>query len=220
MLDAALARARLGNVGSTPTERYSTERVSTTKASALGGRPRSTTQLTAVPLRTGSPAEDALAILTGLVGSHRWEEIVTKLRELAENAGAGPDEERASETVEVGELRVEKHAHRVLVAGDEVALTSLEFRLLVTLVDRPDCVQSRGVLLNDVWALPSNSPTRTVDTHVRRLRDKLGAAGRFIQTVRGVGYRFSDSASIRRADGRCKVLARFDSERRLPSLAG
>jgi two-component system phosphate regulon response regulator PhoB len=156
------------------------------------------------------------------LGSPRWEEIVTKLHELAEDAGSPPSSEGSvsSEAVEVGDLRIEKHAHRVLVSGREVALTGLEFRLLVTLVDRRDCVQSRGVLLNDVWELPSSSRTRTVDTHVRRLRDKLGATGEFIHTVRGVGYRFSDRPSIRHADGRCKLLTHRPLERHLSSLAG
>jgi two-component system phosphate regulon response regulator PhoB len=108
----------------------------------------------------------------------------------------------------------------VLVAGSEVALTSLEFRLLVTLVDRRDRVQSRGILLDELWDLPTSSRTRTVDTHVRRLRDKLGATGQFIHTVRGVGYRFSDRLSIRRPDGRRKVLRPGASERQPPSLVG
>jgi two-component system phosphate regulon response regulator PhoB len=147
-------------------------------------------------------------MLTELLSSHRSEEIVTKLREIAENAGVlDYAEDRAvSDTVEVGDLRIENHAHRVLVAGHEVALTSLEFSLLVTLVDRRDRVQSRGILLNDVWGLSPSSRTRTVDTHVRRLREKLGAIGDWIQTVHGVGYRFSDTPSIRHLDGRCKLL--------------
>src|SRR5580658_1943994 len=122
-----------------------------------------------------SAREEPLAILSELLGSPRWEEILTKLRELAKNGDglANPAGAEASDTVEVGDLCIEKHAHRVLVAGSEVALTGLEFRLLVTLVDRRDRVQSRGVLLHDVWGFLPSSRTRTVDTHVRRLRDKL-----------------------------------------------
>jgi DNA-binding response OmpR family regulator len=204
-MDAALARARRPAPGSASSER----------------RPALVTQSRALNNREPHQ-DDPLAILTELLGSARWEEVVTKLREIAENAGAPPhsDSRVAEDTVEVGDLRIEKHAHRVLVAGSEVALTSLEFRLLVTLVNRRDRVQSRGILLNDVWELPSSSRTRTVDTHVRRLRDKLGAAGQFIHTVRGVGYRFSDRRSIRHADGRCKALAPRASEKQLPSLAG
>ena len=95
----------------------------------------------------------------------------------------------------IGELRVDREAHRVLVAEEEVALTSLEFKLLVTLLERRERVQTRAVLLSDVWGLDAELETRTVDTHVKRLREKLGGAGRFIETVRGVGYRLSEAPS-------------------------
>ncbi len=95
--------------------------------------------------------------------------------------------------IEVGELRIDKDAHRVTVGADEIALTALEFKLLVTLTERRDRVQARGTLLSDVWAMDAEIASRTVDTHVKRLRDKLGPAGRFIETVRGVGYRFSET---------------------------
>jgi two-component system phosphate regulon response regulator PhoB len=95
--------------------------------------------------------------------------------------------------LEVGELRIDKDAHRVTVGADEIALTALEFKLLVTLTERRDRVQARGTLLSDVWAIDAEIASRTVDTHVKRLRDKLGVAGRFIETVRGVGYRFSET---------------------------
>jgi two-component system phosphate regulon response regulator PhoB len=65
--------------------------------------------------------------------------------------------------------------------------------LLLTLVVRRDRVQERSTLLSDVWEVAPGVSSRTVDTHVKRLRDKLGTAGRFIQTVRGVGYRFSEN---------------------------
>jgi two-component system phosphate regulon response regulator PhoB len=95
--------------------------------------------------------------------------------------------------IEVGELRIDKDAHRVTVGSEEIALTALEFKLLVTLTERRDRVQARGTLLSDVWAIDAEIASRTVDTHVKRLRDKLGTAGRFIETVRGVGYRFSET---------------------------
>jgi two-component system, OmpR family, phosphate regulon response regulator PhoB len=97
--------------------------------------------------------------------------------------------------IEVAELRIDKDAHRVTVGPEEVPLTALEFKLLVTLIERRDRVQGRGTLLSDVWAMDSEIASRTVDTHVKRLRDKLGTAGRFIETVRGVGYRFSEAPS-------------------------
>jgi two-component system phosphate regulon response regulator PhoB len=92
--------------------------------------------------------------------------------------------------VEFGKLRIDRDAHRVWVTDQEAPLTALEFRLLCALYDRRDRVQSRAILLDEVWGVSSDLETRTVDTHVKRLREKLGAAGAYIETVRGVGYRF------------------------------
>ena len=75
----------------------------------------------------------------------------------------------------------------------EVELTALEFRLLTTLADRRNRVQTRAVLLDDVWGIKVDVATRTVDTHVKRLREKIGVAGEYIETVRGVGYRFAET---------------------------
>ncbi|MCC6217566.1 MAG: response regulator [Polyangiaceae bacterium] len=96
-------------------------------------------------------------------------------------------------TVEFGSLRIDRDAHRVWVAEGEVDLTALEFKLLWTLFERRNRVQSRGALLGHVWGFESRISTRTVDAHVKRLREKLGAAREYIETVRGVGYRFADS---------------------------
>lgn len=92
-----------------------------------------------------------------------------------------------------GELRIDRQGHRVWVNDKEISLTALEFRLLSTFISRKGRVQSRDVLLFDVWGIDSEVTTRTVDTHVKRLREKLGDAGRYIETLRGVGYRFRDS---------------------------
>ena len=97
-------------------------------------------------------------------------------------------------TLEFGKLRVDREAHRVWVEGQELELTALEFKLLITLHDRKNRVQTRGALLSDVWGIDADITTRTVDTHIKRLREKLGAAGDYIETVRGVGYRFAESA--------------------------
>jgi two-component system, OmpR family, phosphate regulon response regulator PhoB len=91
-----------------------------------------------------------------------------------------------------GSLRVDRDAHRVWVEEAEVQLTALEFNLLVTLYDRRNRVQERAVLLDDVWGIEAAITTRTVDTHVKRLREKLGKAGDYVETVRGVGYRFAE----------------------------
>lgn len=95
--------------------------------------------------------------------------------------------------VEFGHLRIDRGAHRVWVEGSEVELTALEFKLLVTLYDRRNRVQTRSALLDDVWGIQADITTRTVDTHVKRLREKLEGARDYVETVRGVGYRFIGS---------------------------
>ena len=89
-----------------------------------------------------------------------------------------------------GRLRVDSEAHRVWVDEVEARLTALEFRLLTTFLARKGRVQTREVLLSDVWGIQADVTTRTVDTHVKRLREKLEAAGEYLETVRGVGYRW------------------------------
>jgi len=95
-----------------------------------------------------------------------------------------------SEVCESGILRVDTVAHRVLVDGVESPLTALEFRLLVTFMASKDRVLSREQLLRDVWGIRAHADTRTVDTNVKRLRQKLGPASAVIETIRNVGYRF------------------------------
>ncbi len=99
----------------------------------------------------------------------------------------------SSELVDFGRLRIDRGAHRVWVEQVEIELTALEFRLLVTLYDRKNRVQTRTTLLDDVWGIQADITTRTVDTHVKRLREKLEGARDYIETVRGVGYRFVES---------------------------
>ena len=74
---------------------------------------------------------------------------------------------------------------------EEVILTTLEFKLLNQLIERRGRVQTRDQLLTDVWCYSSDITTRTVDTHIKRLREKLGSMGKYVQTIRGVGYKFS-----------------------------
>jgi two-component system phosphate regulon response regulator PhoB len=94
-------------------------------------------------------------------------------------------------SVESGRLRLDLSAHKAYVEGREVALTALEFKLLHFLLSQRGRVQSREVLLRDVWGLSSLLETRTVDTHMMRLREKLGTAREQLETVRGVGYRLA-----------------------------
>ncbi len=92
-----------------------------------------------------------------------------------------------------GELRIDLGAHRVWVNTEEVDLTAIEFKLLTTLHERQNRVQSRAALLDHVWGMDTKVTTRTVDAHVKRLRQKLGAARDYVETVRGVGYRFAEA---------------------------
>jgi len=100
-------------------------------------------------------------------------------------------DERAERAVVFGRLRVDPAAYQVWVDDEECVLTALEFKLLLTLHARKGRVQSRETLLSDVWGITADVTTRTVDTHVKRLREKLGAAGSYVETVRGAGYRFA-----------------------------
>lgn len=93
--------------------------------------------------------------------------------------------------LEFGRLRVDPAGHRVWVDDGEVNLTALEFRLLSTFMTRRGRVQTRDSLLHDVWGHTPGIPTRTVDTHIQRLRKKLGPVADYIETLRGVGYRWN-----------------------------
>ena len=90
-----------------------------------------------------------------------------------------------------GPITIDSARHRVLVGGKPVVLTAVEFKFLSMLMQRPGRVQARDRLLNEVWGYESAIDTRTVDTHVRRLREKLGKAASVIETVRGFGYRLA-----------------------------
>ncbi len=102
-------------------------------------------------------------------------------------------ENATADAVTFGCLSLNIPGHRVTVNGDEVALTALEFKLLATFLERKGRVQTRDVLLTDVWDVSADVTTRTVDTHIKRLREKLGPAGQYLETIRGVGYRFKQT---------------------------
>jgi two-component system, OmpR family, phosphate regulon response regulator PhoB len=89
------------------------------------------------------------------------------------------------------QISLDSDKHEVRVRGVLVPLTALEFRLLKTFLERPGRVQSRETLLSDVWGIDAEITTRTVDTHIKRLREKLGPDGEAIETIRGVGYRLA-----------------------------
>ena len=94
--------------------------------------------------------------------------------------------------LEFGPILMNLDAHDVSIDGKIVNLTALEFKLLKHLLKRKGRVQTRDQLLGDVWGYSSEVTTRTVDTHIKRLREKLGEPGDLIQTIRGVGYRFNN----------------------------
>lgn len=107
-----------------------------------------------------------------------------------------PDEEkrpRRAELLMVGSLAVDEKAHRVFVGGREVHVSALEMRLILHLMRAPGRMCTRRKLLTEVWGYHPEVSSRTVDTHVKRLRDKLGEASELLQTVRGIGFRLAET---------------------------
>ncbi len=96
---------------------------------------------------------------------------------------------KAAEIYEVGMIKLDMEKHQVMVNGEEVILTLKEFELLRRLIQNKDIVLTRNRLLEEIWGFDFEGETRTLDVHIRSLRQKLGEAGELVQTVRGVGYR-------------------------------
>ena len=114
-------------------------------------------------------------------------ELVLRIKKLLERVRAA---EPAGDVLRFGRLEIDVPAHEVKIGGAAVALTATEFKLLEILARRRGRVQTRERLLEDVWGYEGAIDTRTVDTHMRRLREKLGAGAAQLETIRGVGYRF------------------------------
>ena len=114
-------------------------------------------------------------------------ELVLRIRKLLARVPAAAD---PGEVLRVGPLEIDVPRHQVKVDGAGVDLTATEFTLLEVLARRRGRVQSRDRLLQDVWGYDHPIDSRTVDTHMRRLREKLGTAADYLETIRGVGYRF------------------------------
>ncbi len=116
-------------------------------------------------------------------------ELLLRIKKLL---GRGQTEEKLRDQLRFGDLLIDVPRHIASWRGKTIELTATEFRLLTVLSQRSGRVQSRDQLLRDVWEYDSLIDTRTVDTHMRRLREKLGPASKHLDTVRGVGYRFME----------------------------
>ena len=117
-------------------------------------------------------------------------ELVLRIKKLIDRHSQ-PESETAH--IQLAGLHIDSSRHRVTLQGRTLDLTLTEFKLVALLAERRGRVQSREQLLRDVWGYNSMIDTRTVDTHMRRLRAKLGPAAQMLDTVRGVGYRFREA---------------------------
>ena len=113
-------------------------------------------------------------------------EFIARVRAVLRRAGK---EEKENDVLETGDLQIQVKQHQVLAKGEKVTLTLKEFELLKFLMENKGIVLTRDRLLGHVWGYDFDGETRTVDVHVRTLRQKLGECGELIETVRGVGYR-------------------------------
>jgi len=120
-------------------------------------------------------------------------ELVLRVKKILERGQSRQSQPAAAEKFKFGDLLIDVPRHQVSWRGKAFELTATEFKLLTVLAQRRGRVQSRDQLLRDVWEYDSLIDTRTVDTHMRRLREKLGPAAKYLDTVRGVGYRFIES---------------------------
>jgi two-component system phosphate regulon response regulator PhoB len=116
-------------------------------------------------------------------------ELLLRIRAMLRRVSSG---DAGGDVIRIGPVTIDTVCHQVDVNGDEVVLTGTEFRLLLYLAERPGRVQSRELLLTNVWGFTYVGDTRTVDTHVTRLRTKLGEAGEMIKTIRGFGYKMEE----------------------------
>lgn len=117
-------------------------------------------------------------------------ELVLRIRAILRRVKEGGKSEEEAEQIQAGPLLIDPVDHRILLDGELIELTATEFRLLLTLARRRGRVQTREELLRVVWEYEYSGYERTVDTHIRRLREKLRSVSELVETVRGVGYRF------------------------------
>ena len=132
-----------------------------------------------------SGADDYIAKPFGML------EMVARIRAVLRRCAAQQPAKADDGLIRRGTLEVHELEHQVRVGGEEVVLTLKEYELLKLLLLHPGIVFSRDKLLNDIWGYEFSGETRTVDVHIRTLRQKLGEAGELIETIRGVGYRMA-----------------------------
>lgn len=132
-----------------------------------------------------SGADDYIAKPFGML------EMVARIKAVLRRCAAPRHSEDEKEIIRIGCLEVNQMEHKVSVGGSEVVLTLKEYELLRKFLQHPGIVFSRDKLLNDIWGYEFSGETRTVDVHIRTLRQKLGDAGELIETIRGVGYRMA-----------------------------
>ena len=118
-------------------------------------------------------------------------ELMLRIKNVLRRDGNEPKPVSANGKLTAPDIVLDIDRHEVTVKGKPVVLTALEFRLLKTFLERPGRVQTRETLLSDVWGIDAEITTRTVDTHIKRLREKLGPSGDIIETIRGVGYKLT-----------------------------
>jgi phosphate regulon transcriptional regulator PhoB len=163
----------------------------------LCSRIRADQRLAAVPIIMLTAKSEEIDRVVGLeVGADDYVTKPFSPRELALRVRAvlrrrAPADER-TRVLEHAALRVDPESHRASVGGREIVLTAKEFQLLLALMNRPGRVMTRERLLDEVWGSDITVTSRTIDTHLKRLREKLGEAGALVETVRGVGYRFAE----------------------------
>nr|WP_246559501.1 response regulator transcription factor [Geoanaerobacter pelophilus] len=116
-------------------------------------------------------------------------ELLLRIKAILRRSATGAPENDTDEAIEIGPICIDPGRHRVKVNDEVIVLTTTEFKLLLTLAERKERMLSREFLLRTVWGYNHTSDTRTVDTHITRLRNKLGDAGELVKTVRGFGYK-------------------------------
>jgi two-component system phosphate regulon response regulator PhoB len=158
---------------------------------------RGTTDLSTIPVIMLTARSDEVDRVVGFeLGADDYvtkpfspRELCLRVKAVLRRGAEGGD---GHEHLEHHDLKLDIDRHRCLYGEDEITLTAKEFGLLAALMRRPGRVQTRERLLEEVWGEGIAVTHRTVDTHMKRLREKLGKAGELIDTVRGVGYRFSE----------------------------